>query len=320
MARRMTSSLSAGGGKEDANWSPLLFLALLWSLALAWDYFDPIQSGGMSKLWILLAAGSIGYLAGLLSFIWWGDQSKARSVSGRIAAGIALGGILSLSVYLWQGWSAVSPSSASNSSASTDPFNPINAVAAVLAVVLAVMTLIATKSAADAHAEAKQARADVLEALNIRLLAHASRLLERSQAAKVEAEVLLSKANDLGAQDEQVTRLYNLCAYALYRLGNVFTSLHAWVLDPALTPAQDLCGKAEIPRLDIAAFERAAQDVGHGLREEEQHFRIEHWQPAARLFEDVLLSVHGRIGHTHDAEVMSLIDPLRELRSDLYRL
>lgn len=320
MARRMMPSQSSDRGQQDANRFSLLFLALLWSLAFAWDYFHPLQSGGMSKLWIFLVAGSIGYLVSLMSFIWWGDQSRAPSGSPRIAAGITLGGIFVLSFYLWQEWSAVSPTAASGSGAGSDPFSPINVVAAVLAVVLAVMTLIATKSAADAHAEAKQARADVLGALDIRLLAHANRLLERSQAAKVEADVLLSKANDSGGQNEQLTRFYNLCASVLFRLGNVFTGLHTWVLAPALTPAQDLCGKAAILRLDIAAFERAAQDIGHGLREEEQHLRIEHWQPAARLIKDMLLSVHARIDHTSDVETMSLINLFRELRSDLFRL
>ena len=148
----------------DESWLPFLLLALLWVLAFAWHSFDPLKSGGISQLWIFLAVGSIGYLGGLLSFIWWGVGSRFSSVSARMTVAIALGGILALSLYVWRsssltgpagGWTLGATQETLGSGVGADPLSPLNAIAAVLAVVLVVMTLIATKSAADAQTEAQ---------------------------------------------------------------------------------------------------------------------------------------------------------------------
>jgi hypothetical protein len=306
------------------GWLQLLLLALLWALAVGWHFLDPLSIGGMKGLWPMLAAGSIGYLGTQLQFVR-SDRVRIVSASHQIISAIAVAGICGLGYFLMVGWFQEAPSPVTGAAATTarlsegghDQLSPLNALAAVLGVVLALVALVASKSATDAKAEARRARADILEALNIQLLAHASRFLERSQAAKAEADDLLAKANESMGAGEQIGRLYNLAAYTSTRLSKMLATLHGWVLDPELTPLDDLRGKAKMLALDVRTLDEALRDAPRGFREEAQRLRLEHWQPASRILEEALISIHRSSRGHRDDEVAGL---LRDLRRALHRL
>ncbi|WP_089724846.1 hypothetical protein [Candidatus Thiosymbion oneisti] len=315
-----------GGTNLNPHWFPLLVLVLMWAVFLTEWYFDLFGLIAIPNLWVLLASGSIGYLVTLVGFVWWGDRHRPADAMARIATALAMGGIFALLIFSWGEWPPITTGTSQGTLAAKEVdigdevLDPITALAAVLAVVLVVMTLIATKSAADAHADAQRARSDILEALDIRILTQASRLLERSQAAKVEAEELLARANDAAEQDKQITRLSNLAAFALLHLSKLLTGLHGWILEPALTPSSDLVSNAALLRLDIRALDNALYELDQGFREWEQNLRTRHWQPTVRLLEALLLSLNRDSDRLGDAETADVVRVLRDTRTRLNRL
>lgn len=306
-----------------ANWFPLLLLALLWVLVV-WYHCNfclfPIS-------WPLCALGSAAYLFTLTGFVFFGDRDRSVDVSTRIATALAVGAATMFTIYAWDKWpEGANPTGAVSTSADAakpdgnHPLDSINVFAAILGVVLAAVALIAQKSAADAKAEAEHARKDILEAFDIRIMALSSRLLAHAQGAKLEAETLLDEANGIVAgdpRDQSIAYFLRLGTASLGRLAKFFMLLHHWILDPRLTLAADLAGCAEILVLDLRALDRTAKATRQSISDYEQRLRIEYWQPAGRLIENLL--TFGSPSSAISTEAEKVMLKLQEVRTMLNR-
>lgn len=197
---------------------------------------------------------------------------------------------------------------------SGDPLNLVNVFAAMLGVILAAVALIAQKSAVDAKAEAEKARKDILEALDIKILALSSLLLAYAQAAKSEAQELSSEAYEIEEnQDQDTARFLRQGSLGLERLSKFLMVLYQWMLDPRLTLATDLAGRAANLRLDLRLLEAAQTKSGH-----EQRLRIEYWRPVVRLIENLLILGSPSSAISTEAEKVML--KLQEVRAMLAKL
>lgn len=308
----------------NANWFPLLFLALLWMLA-EWCHLNLFPSTVLPTTWSLCALGSAAYLLTLAGFFFFGNHDRSVDASTRTATALAVGAATIFAIYAWDKWpEGTKPTGAMPISADVakpdgnNPLDSINVFAAILGAVLAGVALIAQKSATDAKAEAERARKDILEALDIRAVALSSRLLERAQAAKSEAEELLTKANEMATRDQSIARFLSLGTSSLGRLARFFMLLHHSILDPYLTPASDLVGNATILILDLQALNRAAQAAEKSARDQEIRLRIKYWQPAGRLIESLLILGLPRSTVPTEAEKVML--KLQEVRAMLNQL
>lgn len=194
-----------------------------------------------------------------------------------------------------------------------DSLNLVNVFAAILGVVLAAVALIAQKSAVDAKAEAEKARKDILEALDIKILALSSRLLAYAQAAKSEAQELSSESYDIGNQDQYLARFLSRRSTSLGRLAKFFMLLHHWILDPRLVPTADLAGYVAILALDLPVLE-----TNQNTFDREQRLRIEYWQPAGQLIENLLILGSPSSAISTEAEKVML--KLQEVRAMLAKL
>lgn len=335
-----------------ANWFPLLLLALMWTLA-AWYHRDFC----LSISWSLCALGSAAYLITLAGFVFFGNHDRPVDASTRTATALAMGAAMIFAVYAWGKWpestnpTGTVPTSAGEVKLDTgsktrityekkvaptppnptkpdgnDPLNSVNIFAAILGVVLTAVTLIAEKSAVDARAEAEKAKAEAKKAREdmhvviseTNALVRASYLLERAQAAKAEADKLVAEAYEIGAQDQDVACFLRLGADGLKRLARFFMYLHHWILEPPLTPTNDLVGMATKLILDLETLNRAAQTNEPRVRDWEQRLRAEYWQPAGRLIESLL--VHGLPSSATPTEAEKVILKLQGVRAMLAQL
>lgn len=309
----------------SANWVPLLFLALLWALA-AWCHYN-LPGLVLPMVWLLCALGSAAYLLTLVGFVFFGDRDRPVGASTRTATALAVGAAMIFAVYAWGKWpEGTNPTDAAPTSENAakpdgnDSLDSINVFAAILGAMLAAVALIAQKSAVDARMEAERARKDILEALDIRVLALSSRMLERAQTAKAEAENFLDEAYGIMDQDQDMTRFLHLGAEGLKRLAKLFVLLHQWLLEPQLTLTDDLIGNMTILKFDLRALKQATQAGGPRLHDQEQRLRADYWRPAGRLIERLLEAPHGPPNPAVPQEAEKVWVILHEVRVILDRL
>ncbi len=278
-----------------ATWLPILALPLFWLLAGAWFHADWFHSSrALRNPWLLWAMGSGGYLLALAGIVVWGNRRHPLDVHSRVVVALSTGCAFAFLTYVF---TTVGHDSLPAIAAPNDPLSPLNAVSAVLAVVLAVVTLIATKSASDARAEAEQARSEILDALNIRLLASVGLLLEYQFRMRAETEELVQQANDISNADENLARYFSLAASVLSRLSKLLGAIHLGVLASESETDEELAGLVHLLQLDMAALDRAVSLMASPLRAMEQRLRREYWQPVSRLIDQVLDHDKRKAGH-----------------------
>jgi hypothetical protein len=324
----------------------------------AWYHLNLFPGATLLVPWSLCAFGSAAYLLTLAGFVFFGNHERPVDGSTRTATALAVGAAIIFVIYAWSEWPkgadlpdnpASNPSNRSHLSSASqttsscpnqttsscasavsiplngtksdgeDSLNLVNIFAAILGVVLAAVALIAQKSAVDAKAEAERAREDILEALDIRIVALSSRLLERAQTAKVEAEDFLDEAYEIADQDQEMTRFLHLGIEGLKRLAKFLMLLHRWLLEPRLTSTTDLEEKAAMLKLALKILdEKTTQAATSLIRDQTQRLRTEYWQPAGRLIESLLILGLPRSAISTEAEKVML--KLREVRAMLNRL
>jgi hypothetical protein len=290
----------------------------------------------------LLAFSCFGYLAGLLSFILWGDRRKPASVTARIIASVALGGAIAFLVYGLREFSSWGPGStypekpitlstqesailsanrepdssgrvaAPVSEAPWEALNPVNAVAAVLAVVLAVLTLIAQRIAKEAQVAAGQARLDMMR------VSRASLLSEWAHAARIGVDEFTNLAGDEGV-DERLAGFYTAASLCLSRLGKFLIAAHRWTLEPHMVPVDEVVGKAHMCLLAFEAFSNFNMAQPE-RRDVERDLRVSFWQPTARLIETQLDALQDSAEVSATTDGTRVITKLQALHSELIAL
>lgn len=303
------------------NCFPLLLLALLWTLA-AWynrNFCLPIS-------WSLFALGSAAYLLTLVYFVFFGDRDQLVDVSTRTTTALAVGAAAIFVIYAWDKLpesgnpaGTMSTSAEATKSDGNNPLDSINIFAAILGAILAAVALIAQKSAVDARTEAERARKDILEALDIRIVALSSDLLEHAQAAKYKEEELLQEVEEIADQDQNTAIFLRLGADCLVRSSRFFSHLHRWILEPRVIPANDPVGKATMLLLKLEALAKASNTATHFVcKHELKQLRTEYWRPAIRLIEKLLILGLPNSATPTDAEKVML--KLREVNTMLNKL
>ena len=307
----LKKSLSEQNWAVSADLFPLLLLALLWSLgALCYQYLTL-----PSLPWSIYTSGSTAYLLTLVGFVVFGNRGQSSGASTRIATALAVGAATIFAGYSYGDWSGGSNPAKTNGA---DSLGSINIFAAILGVVLAAVALIAQKSATDARTEAEQARKDILDALDIKMLALNSHLLEHALTANADSDELMKQAHDTADHDEQFARFLDYGAKGLKTLAKSFMYLHKWTLDPRLTPAYGLSQKAFCLKLDLSLLEKAIKTAGPIEWAEHQRLRTAYWQPASRLIESLLAQGLVKSATPSDAEKVILV--LQDVRKMLNQL
>lgn len=310
--------------KDDTRAMAQAWLPVLPGVAalvlLAWGYrlFHTTDIEIFSIFRQALSICSAGYLFTLAGFTFFGRRSFPLDGHARVAASLAVGlGLVFLS-YSGSDWLPAPLAMGASPGNGSDSLNPVNAIAAVLAVVLAVVTLIAQKSASDARMEAEKARADILGALDIRLLAESTRLLALAQDASAMVRDLFDEANSIARQDEPLAKCLTATALVLSRLHKFLSTLHLWSQEPDVASAQEVADTVYMFSLDLAVMERLSSGVG-GLDDLHRALRRQFWHPLARTLEKLLASLKCHVSDK-DATTSDLLARLRDLRGRLNTL
>lgn len=285
-----------------AAWIPLLALPVIWLGIGIWYHLNLFHVAAVPRPWLLWAAGSAGYLLTVAGLAVLGDKHRPMHAWSCIAVALAVGSALALIAYVLV--SVYGPGLALSvspvSSGGSDPMSPTNALAAVLAVVLAVVTIIATKSAADARAEAERARKEILDAIDVHMLARASQLLERALVARTVAEELEEDAENISQLDPVRGRFLRLVASCLRRTAKSLVLLHRWLLDRHVEGIDQLPGMLETLVLDLRLLENAPANVTSRLRNE-------FLRPIARLLDAIQGNINFSFVPIAEAEQVSSV-------------
>nr|VFK07224.1 MAG: hypothetical protein BECKLPF1236A_GA0070988_1000813 [Candidatus Kentron sp. LPFa]VFK23967.1 MAG: hypothetical protein BECKLPF1236C_GA0070990_1000913 [Candidatus Kentron sp. LPFa] len=214
-----------------------------------------------------------------------------------------------------------------------DPLNLISALAAVLAVGLTLITVIAHRNVDQARNAAEKAKTEAEEARKeVRIvsetviaraeaLALTSHLLERMQVAARKSSDLSKEADAIVDQDQSASYALNLNASGLGILAGFFSSLHRWMLEPHLISTDDLNAQA----VALGPFLQKLHQpdtIGSDIRSTQQRLRADHWQPAARLLENLLKSIRTPSFSINvpASELDKVSKVLRNVREELNRL
>jgi len=194
-------------------------------------------------------------------------------------------------------------------------------ISIVLVVLLGIVALIANRveHARDAAERAKTEAKDVSAKGEILVLT--SRLLERMQAATHGASDLLEQAYETGGKNQTIVRTLNLGASGLSGMARFFSSLHQWMLEPHLISTDDLVNRAAALKPILRELNQI-DTIGINIRNRRQRLRMDHWQPAARLLENLLKSIHTPhfSNNISPSELQTAFEVLREVYEELNRL
>lgn len=273
-------------------WFPLLALSPIWMVIGCWYHLNLFHISAIRHPWFLWAIGNAGYLLAVATFAAFGDRHRPANVSTRIAVALAFGAAITFIAYAYTEHQASKPLAANmvNATAtaadtsktdSNDPLSPVNALAAVLAVVLAVVTLTAQKSAADAKMEAEKAREDMLRIRSeTSALITASRLLERAQATRTEAEELAEQANNVATTDPNYGTYLSRAAMCLKRMERFLITLHQWLLDSHSIASREISGIGTLLILDLSL-------LASGPADDTRRLRTQFMLPVCKLIESI---------------------------------
>nr|VFJ43915.1 MAG: hypothetical protein BECKFM1743A_GA0114220_100124 [Candidatus Kentron sp. FM]VFJ44243.1 MAG: hypothetical protein BECKFM1743C_GA0114222_100097 [Candidatus Kentron sp. FM]VFK06158.1 MAG: hypothetical protein BECKFM1743B_GA0114221_1001113 [Candidatus Kentron sp. FM] len=288
--------------------------------------------------------GSAGYLFTLVLFVLLGDSNRPADPSLRIGTALAMGLAVAFMAYALGERTAISgatdtaiPAITTGAIDNGDPLGSIRLLATVLGVALGVVTLIAHRNveyardaAEKAKAETEKARAEVqVVGTEARLLEQTNRLLERIQAVRYASEDLRREASEREKQDRSLANILKGSASGLDGMARFFLSLHQWVLEPRLTPPDDLVEKAGLIEPILQKLGRLTDStaLGAGARERKQRLRIDYWQPASRLLESLLETIQSPHflkqlpdSGSENSGLQEVSRVLRKVRAELDRL
>lgn len=297
-------------------WLPLLALPLIWIATGSWYHLNLFHISAIPHLWFLWAMGNAGYLLAVAIFAAFGDRHHPANFSTRIAVALAFGAAVAFFAYAYTDRPVSKPLAANTANAATaivdtlkadssDPLNPVNALAAVLAVVLAVVTLIAQKSATDAKMEAEKAHEDMRRiSAEASILIAASRLLERAQATRIEAEELAEQAKNIAATDPNYGTYLSRAAMCLKRMERFLITLHQWLLDSHSIAIRDISGIGTLLILDLSL-------LASGSADDTRRLRTQFMLPVCRLIESIQRD--GDYSRIIDSDAHELIATFRNV-------
>lgn len=287
----------------------LFLVALLWTGLAALDYSCDLDSAIFDTFRVFAAAGSAIFLISVVALGLRRQQDQAGALVTLLVA-LCLGLAASLLTYL-----LLELPSTGLPGDKPAPLDPLNALAAVLAVILAVMTFVAQKAAVDARLEAEKARATVVEALDVRLLALAGRLIQLALDCSMAGADYRERASSPLEPGQARFRLNSSAATALTDLSKFLAQCHRALLDPVAGEADEVIAKATTLRLDLEILKQAlAGGLTPGMGSVYRQLRRHQLLPAARLIEQVTGGVGGWAGAPPPADLTALVAELRKVR------
>nr|VFK28039.1 MAG: hypothetical protein BECKMB1821G_GA0114241_103220 [Candidatus Kentron sp. MB]VFK29351.1 MAG: hypothetical protein BECKMB1821I_GA0114274_100944 [Candidatus Kentron sp. MB]VFK74759.1 MAG: hypothetical protein BECKMB1821H_GA0114242_100944 [Candidatus Kentron sp. MB] len=306
---------------------PLLVFWPLWVIGLSFANFfaeESLFKDGM----LLGSVGSAGYLFTLVAFVILGDKNKPAGISVRITTALAMGAAVIFTTHALGIRMDFSPEIGEPSLSSTHSDGSLVTrlfplVGLVIAVLLVIVTLIANRveHARDAAEKAQEATQKIQSEIDAKaeLLTLTSHLLGRMQAAAHTSSDLSKEIEDAEDQDQNVTHALGLGISGLDQMARFFSSLHQWILEPNLISTKGVLDQKGILILilrNLSKPDTAENDI-HALR---QRLRIEHWQPATRLLENLQRSINtpffaSNLSSSDDLKTVS--ETLREVNGKL---
>ncbi|VFN07491.1 MAG: hypothetical protein BECKG1743D_GA0114223_110761 [Candidatus Kentron sp. G] len=102
-------------------------------------------------------------------------------------------------------------------------------------------------------------------------------------------------------------------------LSRFFSSLHQWISEPHLIPATNLDRQAARLGLSLQRPGLLTDTAESGKQDRKRRLRTEHWQPAARLLENLLRAIRNPdfFRDIPGSERETVSEVLREVREKL---
>nr|VFK38794.1 MAG: hypothetical protein BECKTC1821D_GA0114238_100584 [Candidatus Kentron sp. TC] len=343
------------------NFTPLLIFWLLWmgSWCLADYLLIKIDLFGYGLF--LGSVGSAGYLFTLVAFTLLGDNNRITDASTHIITALAMGAAAIFTAHALglQPSGVFDPSSGGNPiNTGSDVKAPnestslisylIPLFGLVLAVLLVMITLLANRveQARDTAEKVKAVAQDAVEqardtAEKVKAVAQDAveqardaagkasvegevlmvivQLTERIQIAQYASEELRKNANDRSNRD--IAPILKTNADILRHMISFFSSLRQWILEPFLVSTDDLSNTAKTFKLMLKTQGNPNNTVKLSI-EGYKSLHTDHWQPAVRLLEKLLQSIHTPYfsANIPSSEVKRVSQGLREVREELKSL
>ena len=325
------------------NFTPLLIFWLLWmgSWCLADYLLIKIDLFGYGLF--LGSVGSAGYLFTLVAFTLLGDNNRITDASTHIITALAMGAAAIFTAHAL----GLQPSGVFDPSSGGNPINTGSDVKApnestslisyliplfglVLAVLLVMITLLANRveQARDTAEKVKAVAQDAVEqardaagkaSVEGEVLMVIVQLTERIQIAQYASEELRKNANDRSNRD--IAPILKTNADILRHMISFFSSLRQWILEPFLVSTDDLSNTAKTFKLMLKTQGNPNNTVKLSI-EGYKSLHTDHWQPAVRLLEKLLQSIHTPYfsANIPSSEVKRVSQGLREVREELKSL
>nr|VFK38446.1 MAG: hypothetical protein BECKTC1821E_GA0114239_100285 [Candidatus Kentron sp. TC] len=325
------------------NFTPLLIFWLLWMGSWCFADYLLIEIDLFGYGLFLGSVGSAGYLFTLVAFTLLGDNNRITDASTHIITALAMGAAAIFTAHAL----GLQPSGVFDPSSGGNPINTGSDVKApnesislisyliplfglVLAVLLVMITLLANRveQARDTAEKVRAVAQDAVEqardaageaSAKGEVLMVIIQLTERIQIAQYASEELRKNANDRSNRD--IAPILKTNADILTHMISFFSSLRQWILEPLLVSTDDPSNKAKTFKLMLKTQDNPNNTVKLSV-EGYKSLHTDHWQPAVRLLEKLLQSIHTPYfsANIPSSEVKRVSQGLREVREELKSL